>query len=259
MSTPLPNPCGTCGACCRRYVVQVCGYDVWLLSTQQRLAPQQFCIAMPSPVFEAIRFRLGVEDTNWYELALDKRGPFKLGRPCVFLMDLGAGESRCGVYNERPLVCRTYPMAEWSNIVYQRRHDQCPPGAWPLRAVTHPQWRVDLQWFQLRFDIYREVVGRWNARIASRPHLQFALPDFYTYLMNVYEQLAQLDSAVGPDALGAIAAEWPMPPHSPFLSGTVEIRAGQYPWLDYLLAARQIIDGFYPDVPALPLITAAPA
>src|SRR5438477_10469891 len=173
---PAPhNPCATCGACCRSYVVPVCGYDVWLISTHQRLSPEQFVVTYTENEGSLDGFRLEPEG-NLFGMALDKQGKFTQHQSCIFLMHLGDGNDRCGIYEHRPITCREYPMALWSSTVFLRKDALCPPGSWPLREVVRPSWKLALQRFHMYFDVYREVLARWNARVVLAPaftHFRF--------------------------------------------------------------------------------------
>jgi Fe-S-cluster containining protein len=241
--------CATCGACCRSYVVPVCGYDVWLLTRRQRLAPEQFVVAYGQKPGSAPREAFRLEpDGPLFGLALDKRGRFKPSSPCVFLYDLAGGLSRCGVYAERPVVCETYPMAMWAGVISQREKSLCPPEAWSEADIQDPTWRTGLQRLRFHFDIYHEVVARWNAAVASGGRAR-VLPEFYAYLLNLYDRLASLDAECGPERLDQIRATWPGRPHPPSLS----IVEGEEPdWFRYFISARQIIDSVYPSLPAQP-------
>ncbi|MGH2370928.1 MAG: YkgJ family cysteine cluster protein [Chloroflexota bacterium] len=261
------NPCATCGACCRSYVVPVFGYDVWLISAHQRLSPEQFLIAYPQQEPNVDAFRLDRESQH-FGLALDKRGgPFKPERPCVFLVDLAGGQARCGIYAHRPVVCQSYPMAMWSGVVAQRPESLCPPDSWPLAQVVRPSWRAALQRLRRHWDVYGEVVARWNARVAAvPPGAGFVLPEYYSYLINVYDRLAALDGEVGPAGIAEVEASWPNVPRAALgLEDLAHLaaRAEERPWLRYLGLARRVIDGFYPEIPPLPpqmrATTSAPA
>src|SRR5437868_9253283 len=158
VETPPPhNPCATCGACCRSYVVPVCGYDVWLISTRQRLSPEQFVVTYTQEEGSLDGFRLDAEDVL-HGMALDKQDTFSANKSCVFLVHLGDGHDRCGIYEHRPVTCREYPMAMWSNTVFLRGDVLCLPNSWPLAQVLKPSWRLALQRFHMHFDIYREVL-----------------------------------------------------------------------------------------------------
>src|SRR6476659_1979688 len=80
-------PCATCAACCRSYLVPVCGQDVWRLSRSQRLAPEQFLVAwlQTEPGPDGFLLEPGGRP---YGLGLGKRTRFAADQPCVFLMRL---------------------------------------------------------------------------------------------------------------------------------------------------------------------------
>jgi Fe-S-cluster containining protein len=247
------NPCATCGNCCRDYVVPVFGQDIWRIATGQRLGPEQFVVAYPQ--FKEVHtdaFRLQ-RDGYWFGLMLDKRGQLKPGRPCIFLVDLGGGHSRCGIYGQRPSACQIYPMVAWSGVVAQRPDSHCPPDSWPLAELVRPAWRTGLQGLRMQLDVYGEAVGRWNARInASPPGKEYVLPEFLAYVMNVYDRLAALDAAAGAETLSQVIATWPNFPRA-----TIDLDILDEPervpiWLRYFIQARQVIDEFYPELPPLP-------
>lgn len=252
------NPCATCGACCRSYVVPVFGHDVWSIVSQQRLSPEQFLVVCPEKEPRPEAFLLEAEE-QWFSLALDKKGVFALKKPCVFLMELPGNNDRCGIYADRPVVCQSYPMSLWSGVVTQRRNTLCPPDSWPLAQVMHPSWRTTLQRLCMHVDIYGEVVARWNARVMSHPGVTFSLPEYFSYLLNVYERLAWLAGELGPSFLAEVEATWPTFPRQAIKSVEALNTVGDTPWLRYFTHARQVIDSFYPHVPPqAPAFRAAP-
>jgi Fe-S-cluster containining protein len=249
---PSQQPCATCGACCRDYVVPVFGHDVWRISTGQRLSPEHFVVAYPQKAAALDGFLLEAGGVS-FSLALDKRGPFKAGRSCVFLVELVGGHARCGIYAQRPVVCRAYPMTIWSGVVAQRPESLCPPDSWPLAAVLRPAWRSALQRLRLQWDIYGEVVARWNARVAAAStHRSFALPEFLSYLINVYDRLAALERELGEATMTEVEATWPNVPRAPLDPRLLAADAAALPWLGYFSRARQVIDTYYPDIPPQP-------
>ena len=248
------NPCATCGACCRSYGVQVYGYDLWRIYAGLRMSPENYVIAYPQSPPGPDGFRLA-PDGPLRALILDKRGALKPASPCVFLLTLADGQTRCGIYPYRPAVCRTYPMGLWSGAVFQRKETLCPPDSWPLPTVFRPTWRTAIHAFFRHMDIYHEVVARWNARVAAaRPGTEFALTTYFAYLLNVYERLAALDESWGETATAGLDETWPTRPRQALEPAALAAHAEDWPWLRYLLAARRIIDAFYPGIPPQPLL-----
>lgn len=249
-----PNPCATCGRCCRSYVVPICGYDAWLISTRQHLAPEDFLVVYPQkrPGWDGFQLE---PDGPRHSLALDKQGPFRPKQPCVFLIELGGGHARCGIYFHRPVVCQTYPMEVWDGVVVERADALCPPGSWPAAMVAQPAWRAAQQRLRMHYDLYYEVVARWNARVAdAAPGTSFGVPEYFSYLLNVYDRLARLTVEVGATALATIEATWAVLPERTG-PGPLRVSTAEHPWLDYLSRARDLIDAFYPAIPPQPSIT----
>ena len=253
MSAAPSNPCATCGVCCHSYLVPVCGYDVWLISREQQLSPETFLVAFPQPEGGPETFRLAAGGQN-LALALDKRGRFRAKGDCIFLVRLAGGHKRCGIYDHRPSVCRAYPMRLETGTVSQREDVLCAPGSWPAAAVARPAWRAALQRQRMHFDVYHEVVARWNARVAARPEARFLSREYFSYLLNVYDRLAALDAQMGAAAVAAVQESWP---HLSGPRGDLSVLrqpGTDLPWLDYLEAVRPIVDCFYPEVPRQALL-----
>lgn len=254
MSAPPVDPCVTCGLCCRSYIVPLCSYDVWLISRRQRLAPESFVIAVPQPQLGPEGFQLDQEGPT-YGLMLEKQGRLARRQPCVFLLQLAGGHSRCSVYDHRPVVCQAYPMGYQEAAVVQRSEVLCPPDAWPADEPGRPGWRMALQRQRMRFDLYYEIVARWNARAARAPAgLQFAFHEYLSYLLNVQERLAGLDAACEPALLDRVTATWGRLPDAPPEATEIRVAGDELPWVGYLARARAIIDSFYPAIPPLPVL-----
>src|SRR5215218_5430339 len=211
MADTLRGACATCGTCCRSHLIPVCGYDVWRISMRQHLSPEQFLVAWGQAEPGRDGFRLDAGG-KLYGLALDKQGPFEAHQRCVFLLRLADGQDRCGIYADRPAVCRVFPMASWRGVVYKRADAACPPGSWPPDTQRRALWRESFQQLHMHFDIYHEVVARWNARVESYPGQHFALSEYFSYLLNVYAALDRLATATGPEMLAAVQASWPRVP-----------------------------------------------
>jgi Fe-S-cluster containining protein len=152
MSQLPHNPCHTCGACCRSYAVPVCGYDLWRISTYQRLRPQEYVVAARQKDVTPEGFRLEREGPTYF-LVLDKQGKLVPNNPCIFLVRLGGNHDRCGIYTHRPVVCQVYPMTVRNQVILQREDALCPPNAWPEAMLQHPAWRAALQRQRMHFDI----------------------------------------------------------------------------------------------------------
>jgi Fe-S-cluster containining protein len=232
------DPCGPCGLCCKTLAVQLSGHDVWRLCRGQRVAPETFALARALGEPAADGFRLAPSGPS-YRLTLAKQGEFALGRPCVFLARRPDGMERCGVYANRPAVCRAYPMARWGGFFYERRDAACPPGAWPAAAPQSPAWRDDIRRGRMEWDLYRRAVAQWNARVDAAATAQ-TLDAYYTYLLALYDAVAALDAGLGADARAAVVREWPPIPHADALFLAAH-EPPDAPWRAYLAAVDGLI------------------
>lgn len=189
-SPPPADPCATCGVCCHAYYVPLSGYDVWRISRGLGIEPGEFVVAFPKQPGATFGFQLS-QDGDMYELALEKQGPFERGQPCVFLEKQPDGISRCGIYAERPAVCRSYPMkATPANVIAFRPGALCPSGAWPESEPLRPAWREAWDTLEQQFEGYGHVVAAWNAQVASHPGRVFSMDHFLAYVIGMYDKLA---------------------------------------------------------------------
>lgn len=247
MRTTYRTPCGTCGACCRSYLVPLCGYDVWLINRRESLDPLEFALAMTQETPRSDGFFLAA-DGPAHGLLLDKRGKLKVDSACVFLVSLEGGHERCGIYEHRPAVCRAYPMEIAPGGVVVEKRALCPPGGWSDAELTKQTWRRAVVRTTMHFDLYSEVVARWNARVQARAGQQFSLTEFYSFLINLYERVAAMDALIDEKTTARLELTWgyvPDPERS-------KLRLSDLIWPDYLATFRGILDGFYPEIPPQP-------
>jgi Fe-S-cluster containining protein len=167
-------------------VVSLLGYDVWRISRSLRLSPEHFVLAHDQP--EPANDGFLLEPGGWPQgLALDKRGEFQPSAPCVFLVELGGGHARCGIYEHRPGVCRTYPMA-LRGVTRTIRDDRlCPPDAWTGDELKASRWQPDLRSYGIEWERYVEVVDGWNRRVQAGTRA--SVPRYLEYLMNAYDRM----------------------------------------------------------------------
>jgi Fe-S-cluster containining protein len=203
------HPCATCGACCRTYIVPLCGRDVWRIGGALHLRPERFVVAWREEDDGPDRFRLE-PDGPLYTLVLDRRVWSGERSRCVFLLELPGGHDRCGIYEHRPAACGAYPMVLRREAVALRDDPLCPEGAWRPDEPARPAWREALHRARMDFDVYHAVVERWNARgraDGSRHHPS----DYFDYLLRVYAGLDALERSLGEQALADLRAGWRAP------------------------------------------------
>jgi Fe-S-cluster containining protein len=241
------NPCATCGACCRSYIVPLCGYDVWRISQAQRLPPEDFVVPISQDEPRADSFRLAADGPPT-ALMLDKQGRLKVNQPCVFLLHLAGDQDRCGIYPDRPVVCQAYPMVLAPRGVTLRDKPLCPPDSWSEEELGKRSWRLAVLRVTMQFDLYAEVAVRWNLHVdAAGPGRQFALTDYLSYLVNVYERIAALDRELGDDAIERAVLTWGYVPDP----NRSSLSLCDLPWSAYFSRFRDVVDGFYPEIPPL--------
>ena len=108
----------------------------------------------------------------------------------------------------------------------------------------------------MQLDVYGEVVGALErpGRRLRRRRKQFVLPEFLAFVMNVYDRLAALDAAAGAETILSQDGSPPGPtsPARPLDLDVLDEPQRAPLWLRYFFQARQVIDGFYPELPPLP-------
>src|ERR1700674_3020357 len=188
------RPCETCiGDCCRQYFVSLTGHDVWSIATGLQLSPEQFVNVAQEHEATGVGFKLDATKTT-FSMVLGKY-PGPDGRQqCTFLMNLGDGSGRCGIYALRPAACRVFPAQLRDGGVVFRDEIVCPKGSWDVAALDLPAWRTSLLRSQMEWAIYGSVVRHWNQQAVSTPRGEMRTPkEYYAYLLDRYERLAELE------------------------------------------------------------------
>jgi Fe-S-cluster containining protein len=184
--------CRACeGRCCTTYIVPLNGYDVWRIVQQQLLAPALFVRREPEEHSSDAGFLLRPGGLT-YGLALQHHAARRNARPCVFLLQLRDGVQRCGIYDQRPLACQTYPM-QWRQEQAAPRADLlCPPGSWQGLESEQAGWRERLLRQDQEWRRYAPVVQAWNAVVQAQPaECGYVLAQYLEYLLQAYDLLAQ--------------------------------------------------------------------
>ena len=91
----------------------------------------------------------------------------------------------------------------------------CPEGAWSLTGMDLPVFRQRLYRFRMEQDVYTYLISGWNDSV-ERAGRAFAVAEYYSALMNVYEGVNRWTTRVPADAMNEIVKRWgAMPPASP--------------------------------------------
>lgn len=154
-------PCVTCIAeCCRNYLVPVTGLDVYRIYRSLGLDPGQFT-AYQQLASGKVGFRLEDSALRYTMLlAKDQQHGRASEGWCVFWLPLGKSVGRCGIYQLRPRVCRTYP-ARLENGTVQLPM-RCLKTTWNADVPGAPwQARAEREDAERRID---DIVNqRWNS------------------------------------------------------------------------------------------------
>jgi Fe-S-cluster containining protein len=209
----MTGPCADCTrGCCRKYLVTVTGYDMWVIANGLNLAPEQFIVTVPQKTPTGRGFLLDPSSSTTYDIALDKqrvegvRGPEGtplIDKPCVFWIELHGGIGRCGIYPLRPYVCQTYPGTFVDSTQVVRREDVlCPDDAWRDGALQRPIWRERVLRMFVEHEIYGLAASRWNYHVQHAPMPdRISPPGYYAFLMSYYRRLEPVRASLTP-------AEW---------------------------------------------------
>lgn len=234
------GPCSSCRKrCCTSYTVSITGYDAWVIGKGLHLPLESFLIHFPVSEQNDRGFLLEPRGRR-HEIALDKVGQYQKGNPCVFWVELASGGGRCGIYSHRPMVCQTYPAYQLQEMVVLRDDVLCPEGAWNLVGMDLPVFRKRLSLFRMEQDVYAWFVANWNRAVEQRGRA-FTISEYYTALMNVYEQLHEWMESVDTEALERLAAAWgeqqPGAPNPLFADAATPESAA--PWRDLIAEMRR--------------------
>jgi Fe-S-cluster containining protein len=191
----LFSNCSVCPTvvCCSVYNVNILGRDVYRIARRRALPAGAFVTYVEQAEPDATGFRL-VSGGPVYMLSLTKReeGATPAGWPCAFLLDLPHGVHRCGLYEERPLVCRTYPAAMYQGVIQLRREVVCPVAVYDIGKVDLRHWRAPLLENRVERDIHEAFIAAWNRLVEAEPTKTFILDELLNYLMNFYSRTDEL-------------------------------------------------------------------
>ena len=226
----------------------VFGHDLFRLVTRRNLDPRRVVFFCEQETPDRVGFRLSADGPT-YALALTKKNRLEVTEPCTLLVENEDGRSRCGVYDDRPISCQTYPMSHTPTGVSLSATALCPPDAWAPDETSNPHWMDGFRRLSRYRDTYVEVINRWNAWVDINADEPRPSEHFVAYVLQVYARIDRLDTEVGSEALSAIERAWAtLPAGSPVIGS----RDSEPAWVAYLRRARSVIDEFFPTLPPLP-------
>jgi len=155
--------------------------------------------------------RLGTVETWELRLRRAVAGDAAVGeggaKRCLFLMHLGPGLNRCGVYAIRPMICRTFPTAVTADGVFAGSSAVCPDGAWDGLSLDARSIRASHSSAATERERWRAFLAVWNAEgpqaeLAGRTREQAIERLFVTIL--AFEEMPAESSPVEDRARAAL-------------------------------------------------------
>jgi Fe-S-cluster containining protein len=157
-------PCNEChGRCCRKFVVFITAHDAARIV---KAIPQMDSIQFlnPYPVeFDSIypAFKLRSKD---YLLGLDSKDGTM--RDCKFLVNVGHTRI-CGIHENRPMPCRTYPFYAENGKLNTVEELACPRQWWP-EGKEREEYMDNIHQLRKELKEYEKIVEIWNRNFGER-------------------------------------------------------------------------------------------
>lgn len=184
----LPEPksssgCATCttARCCVVFDPDLTGADLVRLVDGLGLEPRDVASLRPTRGDQAGPDGVVIGPSGVWDLRLRRtaalagfRGPGG-ARRCGFLVDLSHPElpnaSRCGVYANRPMVCRLFPSDLTAfGVMVGTPEAVCPPQAWSQERADLPTLHTLHLLARVERERFRAFVADWNASFVGGPH-----------------------------------------------------------------------------------------
>ena len=146
-------PCDSCHTnCCKEYVIFVNAHDVYRLSVQLKMNPEQFL-----EIYGAKDYDLGIRvDEGLLDLALKQKN-----EQCMFLEESG-DVFRCTVNDFKPSVCKSYPFQIKKGKLIQMSEKMCPVEWDTVEFET--MMSIHLKKDEEEWKFYDKLVLEWNAK-----------------------------------------------------------------------------------------------
>ena len=158
-------PCDSCHTnCCKEYVIFVNAHDIYRLSIQMKLNPEQFL-----EIYGAKDFDLGIKiDEGLVDLALKQKN-----EQCIFLEESDNDVFRCTVHDFKPNVCKSYPFQIKKGKLIQMSEKMCPTE-WDTDEFE-TMMSIHLKKDEEEWKFYDELVLEWNEKNQTKKPLSVFL------------------------------------------------------------------------------------
>lgn len=214
--------CSTChSGCCRRYPVDLTGFDIINIVRNMMLNVSVFLELMPIPPdkvgdieekFKSYALFKFKGSENYHRLILKRHKSTLMTDTykCVFLQEWPAENctnkvvGRCGIYKFRPYICQAFPMTLDNKGLFAYVYDPnlkdkkfpidnpayniCPEA---LTTENFGKYMTDykknqtLAIFKFEKDFFAEVARQWNAQVEG------TFEEFLIRLQSIYDNRVQ--------------------------------------------------------------------
>lgn len=146
--------CLRCGKCCTSFGVCVTPFDIRRLSLATGLPPSSFVMAIPEPPERERAEPAVIIDGVRSLIVLAWKGP--KSRNCFFYYASG-----CMAYDERPMLCRTYPFRSCPNGLIDMKSRACP-SLWQPERAQKAAYLKDITQYEKEISAYIPFSKAWN-------------------------------------------------------------------------------------------------
>ncbi len=155
-----------CGNCCTRFVVCVTPSDVLRIAQATGKKPGSFVSVVQEPLEREREEPAILIDAEPCLLVLKRMA----GNVCMFYNGEG-----CGVYDSRPMLCRTYPFHLEGASLPSMKSRVCPER-WQPSAAEKKRYIADCRRYESQIRTYWKIAMQWNQNGGSlESFLAFAL------------------------------------------------------------------------------------
>lgn len=210
MKEAKPNLCIDCpGHCCSRNLINLCGYDAWVIARRLYIKPTDF-LAFADLQGQDTPYNFQLDGSGKsYHMALNMNEGADGSRRCIFGLYLPHGQFRCGIYALRPVGCRSYPFVLERGELAIKPRALCPEGVWALDDDDVRSLKAQLGQSDMEFCIYGLLVASWNEQVAQKPPLEtLDFHPFVNFVMDVYDRLNAARAQVPANAWLDIWNRW---------------------------------------------------
>ncbi|VVC02522.1 Putative zinc- or iron-chelating domain protein [Candidatus Bilamarchaeum dharawalense] len=148
---------GSClqsGKCCTSFGVCVTPFDLLRISKAIGLKPEDIVQFIPEPPNRERTEPAVIVDTGKFLMVLK----WKKELICMFYSGSG-----CNIYEDRPMLCRTYPFCLKNGKFSEMKSRVCP-SSWIPEAMEKKQYLADLKQYEKEVMAYRLMVEKWNGK-----------------------------------------------------------------------------------------------